>query len=175
MRGIVGLLLLALTVGCDSGTSPSRDPSLSFAPVTPSATGTIFWLEDAPGAPADQIAIRVHARSGARFHKFRGAIFFDDRTLTVLNYSLGEYMGQDGAATDVSVTGLGSGRVSIRIDRPDTILGATGSGVVLTLRFKAATGVRSGASPLQWDDPHAYTASFSDVLAHAYGGTITIQ
>lgn len=151
-------------------------PTLTFASDAPAAPAAFSYsLESEPGAPAGQIQVAIKANSMARFTMFRGTLIFDSTVLSVVSFGEGDFMKQGGALATFSVTGAGTNRATIRIDRPDSLAGAVGSGTILTLRFQPVTGVRSGRSALQWDDPHAYTASFSETLSRTYGGSVTIQ
>lgn len=166
--------------GQSSPTAPSQTqtpsvPLLTFTPDTRNATFDVFWLETPePTATGGQMLVRLMANFAARFSKFRGTILFDANVLTVVSYAEGTFMQQGGAIVDSSVTGAGSNHIDIRIDRPDSLIGATGQGLILVVRFAPKTGTTTGRSALQWDGAHAYTSSFNDVLSRTFGGTIRV-
>jgi hypothetical protein len=145
-----------------------------FTAETSTPAPNTYWLDTAEPTASGEIAVRVNANFAARFSRFRGTILYDPAVLTAVSYAEADYMKQGGALTDTSVTVAGN-RVIIRIDRPDSLLGASGFGTVLFLRFTPASGVRAGTSPLQWTEASAFTASSNDLLTRTYGGSITIR
>jgi hypothetical protein len=83
-------------------------------------------------------------------------------------------MKQNNAIATFSVTRISAGNgVEINVTKPDTVLGSTGSGVVVQLRFR---GLATGTTPLQWTNASARTTLLGDEwLNGSQGGTITIR
>lgn len=183
----VALLFLALfsLVGCGGSgpTAPTPTPAPTLQPpslvlqadAAPTGPGVLYLEPSSESAVLGQVAIRVMARSITRWSKFRGTLIFDPALLAVQDYSRGSYLEQDGAIVDYSVTSSGAGRVTFRLDRPDSLAGATGTGIVLVIRFRSLSGVRTGRSPLQWDSTNFYDSNFSDRLSQDAGGAVVIQ
>lgn len=181
------MVVLALTCAACGGsssspTSPTPAPApvanLTFESNTAGYAGVrSYSFTNAGGGVAGQIAINVMANEfNLAVSRFRGTVLYDSRVVELVNYSEGDWMKQSNAIATFSVTSNAARNgVVISVDKPTSTLGSTGSGVVLTLRFKPVAGVTSGSSQLQWTDTHAYNFRSDDQLYGTQGGTITIR
>lgn len=183
MNKLILALPCLVTLACGGGGShgpidPSPTPipaTLTFTPDTNSPTPRSFALVQGAETITDQITILIRANDfTSGFSMFRGTIVYDTSVVTQVNYTEGDFLKQGGGLASFSVTGLNTNQTSIRIDRPSSLVAATGTGTVIALRFKPASTTARGTSALQWDDPHAYTTSFSEMLQRTYGGSITV-
>lgn len=189
MRTALALVCgLVLVSGCGGDKSPAPSPSpinttfsYAFTGETTTPSLNTYWLERetafALSSDPTAIGVRVNANFTAPFSKVRGTLRYDGAVLESLGWTSSDFMKQGGALVDFFISSplTGTGR-ELRIDRPDSLPGVTGSGTILILWFKAANqAARGKTSPLQWDDAHAYTASFSERLSRTYGGSITVQ
>jgi hypothetical protein len=182
------LLIVTMCAACGGGksstpTSPTPTPSpapqvrvLSYEPSGPLGVHS-YSFSDANETTPGQIALNINANNFNRaVSMFRATVLYEPRTLQVVNFSEGDWLKQGGALATFSVTNNAAGNgVVIRIDKASSVLGSTGSGVVLTLRFRPATGVTSGTSLLQWTDAHAYNFQFDEQLFSTQGGTVTVR
>jgi len=187
---VLGCALLAF--GCSSPTTPTLTPlPITNPPATPAPVKpTLSFVAEPALLPnsftvsanttiAGELTVTINA-SGflavSRVSKVRGTLLYDPAVLTPDQFYLpGAWLNQDGALTTFEISIQSPGHLVIRIDRPDSLLGVTGSGAIVGQRFTVNAGVRNRTPPLQWTDTNAYTSGFNDLLRHAYGGTITIQ
>lgn len=181
LRLVAAAVLACVCVACggsdDAPTAPTPPTfTLSLTSETTTPAPNTFFLERAGGVPDEiRVAVRATFTQANAFSKFRGELLYDPNVLTLRNFTHGTFMQQGGAVVDTSVTTLGN-RLTMRIDRPDSLPGIFGTDTVLTLNFVRARPAQPGAaSPLQWDDPHAYTADFRDRLVRTYNATVSID
>ena len=181
---VIVLVLVCAACGgkSSSPTSPTAAPApvanLTFESNTAGYAGVhSYSFTNAGGGVAGQVAVNVMANQFNRaVSMFRGTILYDSGIVELVNYTEGDWMKQNNAIATFSVTSNAARNgVVIRVDKPTSVLGSTGSGVVLTLRFKPVAGVVSGSSQLQWTDTNAYNFQFEEQLFGTQGGTITIR
>lgn len=184
MRRIaVSVLFLAhalIVSGCghDSPTAPSKPAkALHFASSFAGGDARSYWFavvnNDIPTVPVNLMA-RFDA--GCAPSKIRATVVFDSAAVSILNYSEGPFLKQGGAVITTTVTNASANSVTIRSDRPDSLPGATGQDVFLTLNFQPKTAAATGAvSPIQWTDVNAFTASFTDCLTLTRNASLTVQ
>lgn len=174
-------------VACGGKSSPSG-PSNSTTTTIPPSFPAITFTPDSATPVSNSYTVTMSSTSSGTFilamnannftraiHKVRGTLLFDPQVLADDNtYEQGPFMLQGNALTQFNISGS-RGQLFIRIDRPDSVAGVTGSGVIIRQRFTVIGGVRNRTTPIQWTDTNAYTSSFSEVLARSYGGTVTIE
>ena len=179
---IIAALAVSLSIAaCEAGDPPTQPTALTYTFSFGSSAQTFqpwtFWLEDAKEGVTNQIAIAVVAdfEQACQVQRVRGTLLFNANVLQIVNHSEGPYMQQGGVATDTSVT-AGRGHITFQVDRPESAEAVSGRGTVMTIRFRAAgTYSRGAVSPLQWSDPHAYTASFIDCLHAARDAEVSVR
>lgn len=173
----------ATTTSTSSSTTTTTTvaPSLAtllFAPETTNPAGNSYTIDAALGVPGE-ITLRMNAFNfvpGRPVHKVRATLIYDASVLAPADntFQSGPWMTQGGALTEFNLSSS-PGRYVIRIDRPDSVPGVSGSGTIFSKRFVAVAGVRNRSTPLQWTDTDAFTSEFAQALSRAYGGTVTVQ
>ena len=176
----------ACTKNTSSTTGPTPMQAMSFTSETATPVARSFvpsnLIERRPG----QISISIVANNFPTTNRcgfVRGALLFNPSVLSYVNFSEDDWMKQGGALTTFSVSSS-NGAVDIAVDRPTSLPFATGSGSILTIRFKPVSSTVQGSSALQWTLPHCWSTLTStingpvlsnDNLVRAYNGTVTVQ
>lgn len=192
MRVLALLVALSTTFAC-GGSSPSPTGPTPPPPPPPPAVTLRFTPETTAPQP-HTLSLRPVAGSGANnvldvdvwAHGFTPAASASKVRLELrLNPALfewgdtflsGPYLKQGGALASFDVRHDDTdGTLTVRADRPDSLNGSTGAGVVLTVRLHAKAAVRAGSSPVQFHDTEVYDPEFGDSLQRTYAGTVTIQ
>lgn len=187
IRRALGLIVLILLVACGGGSSSPTSPST----VTPTPVTTLSIESQWPGvqtgnaigvagtdfrAGADPgtiwIAIVGHVND---CYMVRGDLRWDPAVLDWDAWGKPDWFQQGGALVDWTFY-PSTGHLSLYLDRPSTVSGASGTGEIIYLRFKPHAGVTQGHSPLQWDDPIFYGKNYAarPLVGGIYGGTVTI-
>ena len=77
-----------------------------------------------------------------------------------------------GHQAQFKVTSSAANQIKIRVDSLDSFDGASGSGVILRLRFRK---VAPGTSRIDFVEAHAYGASYTDNLQATHGGALSAK
>jgi hypothetical protein len=181
-RHFVAAFALSLLSACKEGEPPLTEPTpltytFSLGSTFQTAQPWTFWLEDAREEVANQIAVAVVGdfQDTCRVHKIRASFTYDSTVLQVVNHTEGPFMQQGDTVPDTTLT-HGVGRVTFRIDRPDSVGGVSGRDHVIIIRFRPVNNVARGSvSPLKWTEAHAYTANFIDCLHAARDAEISVR
>lgn len=173
------------TVSCGGGTKSTPTAPTSTAPPALSlsfafdpagyAGNRSFSFTDGGVPAAGQLDVNVMANNFDRaVVRFRGTVLFDPSKVELVSYGEGPFMKQNNALATFSVSRTSAGNgVDISVTKPDTVLGSTGSGIVVQLRFR---GLAAGTTPLQWTNASARTTLLGDEwLNGTQGGTISIR
>lgn len=162
-------------------TAPPPAPvvrTVTFTPDASTITGSALSIQTSNrGNEAGKVTIAIVVHNIPRsVHKVRGELRWDPALLEYDNWGQGDFLNQGGALVDWTISTATAGQVSLFLDRPSTLPPAGGSGEIIVLRLRPRTGVTSGTSRLQWDDPRLLDSEFRRyVPANIYTGTITIQ
>jgi len=153
-------------------------PLLVFTPDTTTPIANSFTLfGDTSTAGEVMLTMNANAFQSLRhISSVRATLLYDPLVLVPDNsYEAGSWLTQGSLLTTFLFL-TAPGEVIVRIDRPDSLAGVSGSGPVFAKRFRVVAGVRNRTTQVEWNDIHAYaTTSLSDLLGRAYGGTIRIQ
>jgi hypothetical protein len=188
-RFCVTAVVIACAVACGSNspTAPTppvvapppttRIPVLTFTAATNTPVGAALAIQVASrGQEAGKIAIAITAHNLNGVVRVRGGLRWDRNLLEYDTWGEGDWFKQGGALVDWQHFTSTPGQLTLFLDRPTTLPGASGSGEILLIRLKPRAGVLSGSSQIQWDEPAIYPVNFSALpLNNVYGGTITIQ
>lgn len=178
---ILATLLMASCGSSSTPTAPTPAPvtTLTFASDVSGYAGVRSYSFTGTGTAPSPIDVTVMANQWDRaVSNFRGTVLFDPKLVEVESFTQGEFMTQGNVIVTFSVTpNAARNGVVIRVDRPTSVLGATGSGAVVRLRFRAVAGAPAGVSPLQWTETGAFNAGAGtvDQLFGTQGGTITVR
>ena len=145
-----------------------------FTPDTTSPGSRSFSLQPAD-MNEDDIYVGLHAKDfGAdAVNMARATISFDPAVVTLVSFSSADsWMSSFGYQTTFSVSKSGANLIKIRVDSQSSFNGASGSGIILRLRFRK---VRAGNARLDFTEGHAYGASYNDNLQAMYGGTLNVK
>jgi hypothetical protein len=158
--------------------TPTPTPALvlTFTPQTASPIGAALAIfPGSRGQKEGMISLAVTAHNLNNVSKVRGEILWDPDVLDFDSWGEGDWFKQGGALVEWSFYDY-AGKISLRLDRPSTLPGASGSGEIVLFRFKPHGTRRTGSTPLQWNNPELWESDYSDCrLDNVYGGTITIQ
>ncbi|HEY5594055.1 MAG TPA: cohesin domain-containing protein [Nitrospiria bacterium] len=178
-RSLVGFLLFSLAAGLGfgltgcGGKGGDSDPpavSASFAPDQASpGPDTISMVGSVNGGDL-YLAVQVNAVSDAIF----GAAFdlaFDPAILTYVDHTIGNFFEQTGSAT--YAVAARSDRVIVGVAAEQSGAGATGTGSVVTLHFRARA---AGSSPTTFENQALCSSSSTTSCDRTpslswYGGT----
>lgn len=164
------LMFSACSGGGGGGSSPnSPSPVVSFSGASSPGSNTVYMAKNSSLSSGDTLAIDVKANSISGSAK--GAAFdvdFDSAKLTYLDKAAGDFFGA-GSTTDVA---LQSGSTNKVIVGATTSSGTvTGSGTIVTLKFKATGNSAVGFSNNELRD--SGNLAISGVTWS--GGNVTVQ
>jgi hypothetical protein len=103
----------------------------------------------------------------------RANITFDPNVVQLVSFtSRDSWMESFGSEATFTVTKSGANLIRIRVDSHSGFNGASGSGIVLRLRFRK---VSTGNARLDFVEGQAYGASYHNNLQAMHGGTLTVR
>jgi hypothetical protein len=179
MTRLLLALVLSLAVACGSNTTTPAGPGGAYLPSfvpdagVSQANNTLFLASTDYRAGLDAGSAWIAASAtGIGLFAASGDLRFDATVLTYAGYAKGDAW-QTGCPSCVWSVDGSPGIVSLSVVRPLSSPGATGTNVVVYLRFTAA---KRGATALTWQAPQLLGASYiARFLAGAYGGTVTVR
>lgn len=168
------LIVLAALAACGGG-SPTRPPppppptsSLTFTPGAASGGSAVVLARTGPTGGSD-LHLAVEARQVSSLY---GVAFDLGYPASILSYegaTVGDFLGQDGFQVSLQVADE-TGNLIVGVTRLGDVPGASGSGMLLTLRFRA---VGSGTGSLSFSRTQAVDADGRPIGGVTFvGGTV---
>ena len=160
--------------------APLPDPGgpLAFTADALAPSSRSFSLQPAE-TTGDDIYVALYANdfggtNGVNtINKVRATLRYDPSVVKLVSFtSRDSWMESFGAEAVFKVTSSGANQIKIRVDSQNSFDGASGSGVILRLRFRK---VAAGTSRIDFVEANAYGASYTDNLQATHGGAISAK
>ena len=156
--------------------APVPDPGgpLAFSADAPAPSSHSFSLQ--PDEPnGDDIYVALYAKDfgGTNgVNMVRATLSFDPSVAKLVSFtSRDSWMESFGHQANFKVTSSAANQIKIRVDSQSSSAGASGSGVILRLRFRK---VAAGTARIDFVEAHAYGAGYTtDYLQATHGGTVS--
>lgn len=155
--------------------APPAPLTMTFTPTLPGPfTGNVLAIMPSERGPVQgMVTVAVNAYNLGKFHMVRGEIRWNAELFEFDAWGKGAMLDHDGTDWQFSST---PGELSLWLSYPSSQPARSGSGELISFRFKPKAGVRSGSSEIVWNKPVLYTADYGGVgLATALGGRLTVQ
>jgi hypothetical protein len=156
---LIALLLvpaLALAAACGGGGGgggptepppPPPQPGITFTPSGSATTG--ISLARGAGTTADVLELELRADGVQDLYGIAFDLNFPAQVLRFESIAEGPFLGTGGVATSAQGAEAGAGTVVVGVTRLGAVSGASGSGVIATLRF---TALAAGEGALSFED-----------------------
>ena len=164
----------------DPPPAPLPDPGgpLAFTADAPAPSSHSFSLQP-DETTGDDIYVALYAKdfggtNGVNtINMVRATLSFDPSVVKLVSFtSRDSWMESFGHQAQFKVTSTSANQIKIRVDSLNSFDGASGSGVILRLRFRK---VAPGTSRLDFVEAHAYGASYTDNLQATHGGALSAK
>ena len=154
--------------------APTPGEPIVFTPDTVSPESRSYSLQPA-GTVEGDFYVALHATDFGQdaVNMVRATITYDPAVVSVVSYASGDsWMRGFGHDVTFKVTKSGSNMVKVSADMASASAGASGSGMIVKIRFRK---VGSGSSRLEFADAKAYDAGYNNSLQATHGGTLIVQ
>jgi len=165
------LLLLGLAAcgggggGGGGGGPTDPGPSITFSPSS-SAADRALVLREGPGTTASRLVLELVVRDLDGLYGLSFDLRYPSSVLSFEAAAEEDFLGQGGADTTLQVAEQPTGNLVIGLSRLGRVPGASGSGVVLSLEFRA---VGNGGGTLSFDANEAFDADGVPLPAVSWG------
>jgi len=160
--------------------APVPDPGgpLAFTADAPAPSSHSFSLQPAE-TTGDDIYVALYANdfggtNGVNtINMVRATLSYDPSVVKLVSFtSRDSWMESFGHQAVFKVTSSGANQIKVRVDSQNAFDGASGSGVILRLRFRK---VAAGNSRVDFVEAHAYGANYTDNLQATHGGALAAK
>lgn len=154
--------------------TPTPGEPLVFTPDAATPASRSYSLQPA-GMVEGDLYVALHATDfGAdALNMVRATITYDPSVVTPVSYASGDsWMRGFGHEVTFKLTKSGSNMIKVSADMQSASAGASGSGMILKIRFRR---VGAGSSRLEFTDAKAYDAGYNNSLQATHGGTLLVQ
>lgn len=174
MRKLLALLLPLALVACGGGgggggptAPPPPQPGIVLTPSSAPATGVSI----ASGAGTNQttLILEIRANSVTDLYGVAFDLRYPSNVLQLVQATSGPFLGN---ATLQSVPGSGSGLLIVGLSKLGAVSGATGSGVLMTLEFRA---IAAGQGSFTFEQNSAVSSSGQPISTFGWSaGTVQV-
>ncbi|HVS03791.1 MAG TPA: cohesin domain-containing protein [Thermoanaerobaculia bacterium] len=146
-------------------------PGVTFTPSGGGASNSITLVRDAAASSGDTLVLQVQANGVSDLYGVAFDLLFPAQVLAFREARDGSFLLAGGAATSLQVSESSPGNLVVGLTRLGDAGGASGSGMLLDLRFQATA---SGNGSLSFTRNRAFRPDGTEMSLSWHGGTVTV-